>query len=109
VYAADLWGQEMLGTSPYGGNAPSPRTQQLGRLEAKLDAVLKAQGLAQADIDELQARPAAVVDVAALAAVLAPLLNHDGVEVTTDQIVAALNSDAGQAALVKAANRAEDE
>lgn len=48
-------------------------------------------------------------DVAALAAALAPLLtDHLGVEVSQDALVAALNSDAGQAALVKAANTAED-
>jgi len=87
--------------------APNPLADLLLRLEAKTDAALKALGLAQADIDELQARPA--LDVAALAAALAPLLtDHLGVEVSADQLVAALESDAGQAALVKAANTAED-
>lgn len=53
------------------------------------------------------ARPA--LDAATVAAALAPLLtDHLGVEVSQDQLVAALNSDAGQAALVKAANAAED-
>jgi N-acetyl-anhydromuramyl-L-alanine amidase AmpD len=52
------------------------------------------------------AKPA---DPAALAAALAPLLTeHLGVEVGADQLVAALSSEAGQAALVKAANTAED-
>lgn len=53
------------------------------------------------------ARPA--LDAATVAAALAPLLtDHLGVEVSQDQLVAALNSDAGQAALVRAANAAED-
>jgi hypothetical protein len=103
VYAADVWGQEYLGTSPYGPGSPSLRTQQLGRLESKLDATLKALGLAQADIDELQARPA--YDPAALATALAPLLVG-----ATDEaaVLAVLRSDEGQAALVRAANAAED-
>lgn len=118
VYAADVWGQEMLGTSPYGAGSPSPRTQLLGRLEAKLDAMLKAQGMAQADIDELQARP--VLDVAAfvtmlapaLAPVLADLLSGLGAEVSAETVVAALTSEQGQVALTQAAtagaNAAED-
>lgn len=89
------------------GTVPNAQAQLLRRAEAKLDAVLKALGVAQADLDELQARPA--FDVAAFAAALAPLLaDHLGVEVSADQLVAALESDAGQAALVKAANAAED-
>lgn len=49
------------------------------------------------------------LDVAALAGALAPLLSeHLGVEVGEDQLVAALASEAGQAALTKAANAAED-
>lgn len=50
-----------------------------------------------------------VPDITALAAALAPLLtDHLGVEVGEDALVAALQSDAGQAALVQAANAAED-
>lgn len=105
VYAADLWGQEMLGTSPYGGNSPSQRTALLGRLEAKIDATLRAVGVAQADIDELQARPAPTVDLPALAAALAPLL---GAELDASAVLAVLKSPEGQAALVQAANKAED-
>lgn len=48
------------------------------------------------------------VDVTALAGALAPLLNEQGVEVGEEQLVTALASEAGQAALVKAANAAED-
>lgn len=107
VYAADLWGQEMLSTSPYGPGQPSPRTLQLGRLESMLAAVLKGQGLAQADIDELQARPAA--DPAALAAALAPLLAAGlDTAVSADAVLSVLQSHAGQVALVQAANTAED-
>jgi hypothetical protein len=54
------------------------------------------------------AGPAKPVDLAALASALAPLLQVEGVEVTSEQIAAALNSDEAQAALVKAANTAED-
>jgi hypothetical protein len=54
------------------------------------------------------AGPAKPVDLAALAQALAPLLQVEGVEVTSEQIAAALNSDEAQAALVKAANAAED-
>lgn len=105
VYAADLWGQEMLGTSPYGANSPSARTQLLGRIEAKLDATLKALGIAQADIDELQARPVAAVDLPALAAALAPLLDD---QLDASAVLAVLESPEGQAALVRAGNAAED-
>ena len=70
---------------------------------AKLDAVLQALGVAQADLDELQARP--VYNAEALAAELAPVLAG---HLTEAELLAALQSDAGQAALVKAANTAED-
>lgn len=75
----------------------------LGRIEAKADAALKALGLAQADIDELQARPA--IDLPALAAALAPLL--DG-KLDAAAVLGVLQSPEGQAALVQAANTAED-
>lgn len=105
VYAADVWGQEMLGTSPYGAGAPSPRTQQLNRIEAKLDATLKALGVAQADLDDIQAHATPAVDAAAVAAALAPLLAG-----ATDKaaVLAVLQSTEGQAALTRAANAAED-
>lgn len=55
------------------------------------------------------AGPAKPLDVSALAAALAPVLaEHLDGEVSQDQIVAALTSDAGQAALTAAANKAED-
>lgn len=60
-----------------------------------------------ANLAALTARPA--LDVAALAAALAPLLtDHLGVEVSAEVLVAALKSDEGQAALVAADNKAED-
>lgn len=54
-------------------------------------------------LTQLLARPAAVVDVAALAAALAPLL-----DVEEQAVLDALASPQGQAALVQAANTAED-
>lgn len=98
----DLWVGELESTAK-GYGSPTPRTARLVRLEAKLDATLKALGLAQADIDELQARPA--YDPAALAAALAPLLVG-----ATDEaaVLAVLRSAEGQAALTQAANTAED-
>src|SRR6185369_491932 len=103
VYAADLSGQEWSECSPYDGKTQSARTKRLIRIEAKLDATLQALGVAQADLDDLQAR--APLDVAAFAAALAPLLAG---KVSAEDLITALNSPEGQAALVKAANTAED-
>ena len=70
----------------------------------KLDAILKALGVAQSDLDAIEAK-ASPIDVAALAAALAPLL---GANVDAAAVLAALESPEGQAALAKAANTAED-
>lgn len=61
-------------------------------------------------LDGLAARPAPAVDVTALAAALAPLL-ADALDVELDAaaVLGVLESAEGQAALVQAANRAEDE
>lgn len=60
-------------------------------------------------LEQYQTAPSAPLSAVALAAALAPLLtDHLGVEVGQDALVAALQSEAGQAALVAAANRAED-
>lgn len=67
VLLADVWAQELTGASPYDRKTPSARTLQLGRIEAKQDAILKALGVAQADLDELQARPAAELTEAQVA------------------------------------------
>jgi N-acetyl-anhydromuramyl-L-alanine amidase AmpD len=101
-----LW----LDESKTGYGPPRP-SSALGKLHAKLDAALAALGVAQADIDELQARP--VVDVAVLAAALAPLLaDRLDVELDAAAVLGVLQSPEGQAALVQAstagANAAED-
>jgi hypothetical protein len=98
-------------TDPGGTVRPQLDTVARKRIEAKADATLRALGVAQADIDELQARP--VVDVAALAAALAPLLaKRLDVELDAAAVLGVLESPEGQAALVQAstagANAAED-
>jgi hypothetical protein len=79
-----------------GYKAPKPESF-IGKTYARLDAI-------SAKLDALAARPA--IDVATLAAALAPLLVG-----ATDEaaVLGALRSPEGQAALVQAANTAEDQ
>lgn len=98
-------------TDPGGTVRPQLDTIARKRIETKVDAALQVLGMAQADIDELQARP--VYDAAALAAALAPLLaDRLDVELDAAAVLGVLQSDEGQAALVQAAtagaNAAED-
>lgn len=65
TYAADTWGQEVLGKSPYDG-AKSLRTLQLERIEATGKATRE-------DIAKLTVTP---VDVAKLAALLTPIIQE---------------------------------
>lgn len=89
------------------GGAVGPVNNALGKtlkaIQAQNVAILTALGVAQADIDELQARPA--YDPVALAEVLSEHLN---VTVSAEAVTAALESPRGQVALVGAANKAED-
>jgi hypothetical protein len=116
LYNIDAWLRQLVGVHagpvpiiPVAANPtatipwPNKASDATAAINAKLDAVLHAQGVTQADLDELQARP--TYDAVALAAVLA---EHLSVEVSAETVTAALESPAGQAALVGAVNKAED-
>lgn len=59
VLLADLWGQELSGTSPYAANSPSRRTAQLNRIEETVKKISTGG-----------------IDVEALAAALAPFIQQ---------------------------------
>lgn len=104
-----LNGDDMATTDPidipnYDGDPALPAVERttvgtaLGVASQRSWQALAAARRVEVKVDQLLARPAAVVDVQALAAALAPLLGVDQAAV-----VAALQSDAGRAALEAAA------
>lgn len=61
VLLADLWAQEIYGFSLYDHRTKSPRTQQLDRIEQKLDKLLAVIGAASGDPSAIEAAMAAVL------------------------------------------------
>jgi hypothetical protein len=114
------------GQQPWQTIGGDDMTPEQDRILRNIDTWLQKIGTMQADVPlvgpdgktgnwtnktagALAAAASATIDVASFAASLAPLLSNQlGLEVSKDALVAALNSDEGQAALVRAANAAED-